>query len=305
MKIKIAKNKIVCIYGPTASLKSVGAILLAKKINGVIINADSMQIYKKIPILTSQPTTEEKNLVLHKLYSITDIDLPSSVFRWLSFATKEINKIRKQNLHPILVGGTGLYFFSLIYGIALIPEISQITKKKVKDLTYAADNNKLFHLLIKYDALLASKVNVNDKVRILRGLEVAIETGKSILEWQQHNYRFYNEDDFVNIYVCPDRHTVYNNIDTRFLKMLDLGVKYEVQKIINKYNILQLPKVLGLNTIYRHISGHISYDQMILEVLKVTRHYAKKQYTWFNNKIQHNYIVSTIDNFFYNNLSSK
>ena len=305
MKIKIAKDKIVCIYGPTASLKSVGAILLAKKINGVIINADSMQIYKEVPILTSQPTTKEKNLVLHKLYSIIDIDRPSSVFRWVNFATNEINKIRKQNLHPILVGGTGLYFFSLIYGIALIPEISPTTKKKVQDLTHAADNNKLFHLLIKYDALLASKVNVNDKVRILRGLEVAIETGKSILEWQKHNYRFYNEDDFVNIYVCPDRDTIYNNIDTRFLKMLDLGVEYEVQKITNKYNILQLPKILGLNTIYRYISGHINYDQMILEVLKETRHYAKRQYTWFNNKMQHTHIVSTIDNLFYNKIISR
>lgn len=296
MKLKIDKSKIICIYGPTASLKSIGAILLAKKIDGVIINADSMQVYKKVPILTSQPTIEEKNLVLHKLYSIIDIYRPSSVYKWINYTIKEINKIRKENLYPIIVGGTGLYFFSLMYGIALIPKISQTTKKKVQDLTYKINNSKLYQLLMRYDSLLANKVNTNDKIRILRGLEVIIETGKSIIEWHNHSYNFYKLDDFVNIYVCPDRHTVYNNINNRFLRMLSLGVEHEVQKLTDKYSIAQLPKILGLNTIHNYILGHINHDQMVLEVQRKTRHYAKKQYTWFNNKLHHTHVVSNINN---------
>ena len=286
------KGKIICIYGPTASSKSKLAIMLAQKIGGVIINADSMQVYKDVPILTSQPSNQEINIVKHKLYSIISLVTHFSVGEWIRLAVKQINDAKKQGLYPILVGGTGLYFSKLIKGIAQIPEIKNVTKDKVKNLV-KENNNDTYSVLVKYDAKLAEKLQPKDKNRILRGLEVIIQTGKSILEWQKDNTVFFNREDFFNIYLCPLRDIVYENINQRFIRMLDQGVENEVKNILAKYNNQKIPKVIGLNTIKDYILSQKDRQTMISDVQKLNRHYAKRQYTWFNNQLDHDLCIST------------
>jgi tRNA dimethylallyltransferase len=291
LDITPAKGNIICVYGPTASSKTKFAISLAKKIGGVVVNADSMQVYSEVPILTSQPSYEEQSVISHKLYGIINLISDFSVYEWLNLVVKEIDAIRKQNLHPILVGGTGMYLSSLINGIAKIPEISKATKQKIEDLTSGKTNIELHDMLAKYDIGLAKKLNTNDGIRILRGLEVIIETGKSILKWQEHNDKFYNREDFINIYIRPDRTTLYENINNRFLRMIEVGVEQEVSNITKKYDIDKLPKIIGLSTLYQYISREIKFEEMIITVQKDTRNYAKRQFTWFNNKLTHDRIL--------------
>ena len=290
-KITPAKGKIICVYGPTASSKTKFAISLAKKIGGVVINADSMQVYSEVPILTSQPSYEEQSIISHRLYGIINPTSDFSVHQWLNLVVKEIDDIRKQNLHPILVGGTGMYLTSLINGIAKIPEITQNIKQEVEDLTREKNNAELHDMLVKYDADLAKKLSVNDRIRILRGLEVIIATGKSILKWQDLNNKFYQRDDFINIYIRFNRATSYDNINSRFLKMIELGVEQEVKEIIKKYDANKLPKIIGLSVLHDYILGNISFEEMVVTIQKNTRNYAKRQFTWFNNKLNHDHIV--------------
>ena len=291
VKVHANKGQIICIYGPTASYKSKFAISLAKDVGGVILNADSQQVYSQIPILTSQPSEEELNLVPHKLYGTISPNSKFSVYQWLDIVIKEINCVIDEGLCPILVGGTGLYFFCLINGIANIPKISTKTKEKVISLTKAISNTELHKVLSSYDINLAKKLNVNDRVRILRGLEVFLETGVSILEWQNCNKLFFPKNTFINIYMCPDRELLYKNIDSRFLRMLNLGVVNEVDYLIKAYSMDELPKIIGLSTLYDYILNQITYDEMVLKVQKLTRNYAKRQYTWFNNKFKHDHII--------------
>lgn len=290
-KITPSKGKIICVYGPTSSSKTKFAITLAKKIGGVVVNADSMQVYSEVPILTSQPSYEEQSVISHRLYGIINPTSDFSVHQWLNLVVKEIDDIRKQNLHPILVGGTGMYLTSLINGIAKIPEITQNIKQEVEDLTREKNNAELHDMLVKYDADLAKKLSVNDRIRILRGLEVIIATGKSILKWQDLNNKFYQRYDFINIYIRLDRATLYDNINSRFLKMIELGVEQEVKEIIKKYDANKLPKIIGLSVLHDYILGNISFEEMVVTIQKNTRNYAKRQFTWFNNKLNHDHII--------------
>ena len=281
------KGKIICVYGPTASFKSKFAVELAQQVDGVIINADSMQVYEDVSILTSQPTNEEKNIVPHELYNIIQPTDRFSVNGWLQLAVRQINHAIERGLQPILVGGTGLYFSSIIKGIAQIPEITSDTKNTIKHSIEGLSNEETHNLLARYDHELAIKLRPNDKIRILRGLEVVIQTGKSILEWQKLNTAFFNADKFFKIYLCPPRETLYDNINKRFFKMLDDGVVDEVNNVFTKHEEKIFPKIIGLSTIHEHILGQKDFDAMVDEVQTLTRNYAKRQYTWFNNQLTH------------------
>lgn len=294
-EVSAHKGKIICIYGPTAACKSKFAISLAKDIGGVILNADSQQFYSQTPILTSQPSKEELSLATHKLYGIINPNRKFSVYQWLEIVVKEINDSIAKGLKPILVGGTGLYFSCLINGIADIPEITKKTKAEVLSLTETMSNFEVHKLLDQYDNNLAKRLNVNDKIRILRGLEVFFETGISILEWQKSNKLFFAKDDFFNIYICPNREVLYKNINDRFLKMLNCGVVNEVASLTKIYSINELPKIIGISTLHEYSLNQISYDEMILKVQKLTRNYAKRQYTWFNNKLKHDHIIKKLE----------
>jgi tRNA dimethylallyltransferase len=293
LNLENIKGKIVCIYGPTASFKSQFALELAQKISGVIINADSMQVYNGLPILTSQPSSEEKSMVTHKLYDIISLTANFSVNDWLQLAVHEINVAMKSGLKPILVGGTGLYFSSIIKGIAKIPEITKDTKDTVANLTEKLRNEEMHSLLAKYDDELGKRLQPNDKMRILRGLEVVIQTGKSILEWQKSNTIFFDADKFLKIYIRPEREMVYGNINQRFLKMLNDGVENEARNVLAKHQENRLPKIIGLSTLKDFTLGLKDQNAMAEEIQRLTRNYAKRQYTWFNNQLTHDLCIST------------
>ena len=288
---KSIKEKIICIYGPTASSKSKLGVTVAQEIGGVIINADSMQVYKEMPILTSQPKDQRKNTVKHNLYGIISPISNFSVGDWLKLAVDQVNNVKKQGLCPILVGGTGLYFSNLIKGIAKIPNITQATKGKIEGLIKGLNSSELHKLLTKYDAELAKKLPPGDKARILRGLEVIVQTSKSILKWQKDNTIFFDRKEFFNIYLRPPKEMVYANINQRFLKMIDEGVENEVRNVLAKYDDQRLPKVIGLSTMKEYILGKKDFDTMVSDVQKLTRNYAKRQYTWFNNQLDHDLVL--------------
>ncbi len=285
-------GKIVCIYGPTASEKSDFSIEIARKTQGVIINADSMQIYNGLPILTAQPLAEYMNQVEHSLYSIIEINSVFSVYEWLELCVKEIREAQESEKTPIVVGGTGLYFYSLMNGIAKIPEISVKTKEKVSGLIDNLTSIEMYELLKRYDLNLSKKLNANDKFRITRGLEVFFETGESILKWHEDKNSSFEMKDFFNLYMFPKRDFLYQKIEKRFFKMIDLGVIEEVEKVIKAHKIDSIPKIIGFKEIVEYIEGRINFNDMKDQVLQSTRNYAKRQYTWFNNKFEHSCIIS-------------
>jgi tRNA dimethylallyltransferase len=227
------------------------------------------------------------------LYSIVSPTSYFSVYEWLKLVTKEINCIRTRGLQPILVGGSGLYFSSLIAGIARIPQATKALKQTIECLTKDKSNQDLHSMLIKYDNELAERLHTNDRLRVLRGLEVMIVTGQSITKWHQSNTKFFPRDHFINIYVKPNRDTLYRNINIRFLQMIELGVEYEVINITKKYSIDNLPKIIGLLTLYDYTKGRISFQDMVMIIQQNTRNYAKRQLTWFNNKLHHDYVISS------------
>jgi tRNA dimethylallyltransferase len=288
-------GKIICIYGPTASYKSAIAIKIGQKVPSVIINADAMQLYKNVQVLTAQPEDLAEGGISHKLYRFIDIDNIYSVSQWLSKATLEIKSALAEGNAAIVAGGTGLYFSSLINGLTTIPKISETVKAQVKEVI--ADYGDAYMALSVHDKDLAMKLNRNDRVRVIRGLEVKIGTGKSILTWQENTKSAFPQELFYKIYVKPEREVVYNNIEQRFEVMLQNGVVDEVKLLLSQYDIESMPKIIGLESIYKFLQEHCSYNDMVLEVQKLSRNYAKRQYTWFNNQLQHHMHVNSLASF--------
>lgn len=289
-------KKIVIICGATATGKSHFAIKLASKLNGVIINADSMQVYKEIPILTAQPNKHTILEIPHKLYGIVSCDDKFSVGIWLDKVIKEIDKCFLFEKVPILVGGTGMYISSLIEGLAKIPEISQKTKMHVLEMTNNMNNREINHFLKKYDVEAANLLKQNDRQRNLRAIEVYFQTGKSITYWQKIQHRYFNRDKIFIIYINPERKVIYENINNRFLYMLQAGAIKEVKALLkNNKKQKNFPKALGLHQLILYINGKTNIEEAIEKSQQLTRNYAKRQITWFNNKIKHDYLINTLE----------
>lgn len=297
----IEKKPILIIYGPTASGKSALALRIAKELAsntslcGTIINADCKQIYKEAPIITAQPS-DLKN-ISHKLYGHISIwEDEYFMSQWLEEIIVQIKKSFIEKKIPIVVGGNWLYMDALINGIHQIPKITDDTRYK------NIDKHELYLQLRKIDQEYALKINKNDAQRIIRAIHIKTETGKSILDWHKsEKIRHFNENQFIQINVSPIRSSLYQNIDKRFISMIDDGAIDEIKKTnINidqdgkcyKYdgknnNEIRNQKILkihGLQHIIRYMNNMINIDQMILLSQTDTRHYAKRQYTWMNNK---------------------
>ncbi len=195
------KSKIILISGPTASGKSDFAIKLAKKINGEIVNADSMQIYKEFKILTARPTKKYQQNIKHHLYGFQNVRKNFSTGHWLKLVLKKIKEIQKRNKIPILVGGTGLYFKVLTEGLVTIPNIPKKMRNKVRDLQKKIGQKKFFNKLIKLDPLSKDKINPNDIQRSIRAYEIKQFTKISIFEWFKKTKVIFNENDFFKIYI--------------------------------------------------------------------------------------------------------
>lgn len=285
------ENKIVIICGATASGKSKFALNLAKKIRGCIINADALQIYKEIPIITAQPSIEEYQEIPHELYSIVECGDDFSVAMWLRMSIEKIHICKQQKQVPIIVGGSGMYIKSLVDGLAFVPEISSSIKEEIKILSSDYTPVQLHAMLRNFDAALADKLKIQDVQRVLRGIEVFLETNIPLSEWHKQTKSYYYREDFYIIYLNPPRSKIYQNCEERFIKMLRSGAIEEVMTLLKNKPNINYPKALGLKQLRQYIQEECSLESAILESQQMIRNYAKRQSTWFNNQIKYDLVL--------------
>ncbi len=294
------KSKIVLISGPTASGKSNFALKLAKKINGEIINADSMQIFKEIKILNARPSTKDKSNIKHHLYGFLSVKKNFSVGDWLKKTLTKISEIKKRKKVPIIVGGTGLYFKSLIEGLAKIPRISKRNKDKVRNLQKKIGQKSFYKRLIKLDPLCKNNININDQNRSIRAYEVYIQTNKSLYTWFKNTTIHFQDKDFEKIFIDISRDEVVKSLSNRIEKMIKAGAVQEVKRF-NKLKVKKANssfKIIGLREI-----NELKPDKTNLSLIKEkiaikTRQYAKRQMTWARGHMKDWYRIAP------NNLNS-
>ena len=276
------KSKIILISGPTASGKSELAIKFAKKINGEIINADSMQVYKELKILTARPIKENTNKIKHHLYGFQSVKNEFSTGQWLKLVKKKIKEIRNKNKIPILVGGTGLYFKALTDGLVKIPKIPNTIRNKIRSKQKQMGQKKFYLKLLKLDKFVKNKIVSTDIQRSLRAYEVIYFTKKSIFEWYKKTKSQYKIDEFLKIYIDYPKEKLVNKISKRVDQMIKDGAIEEVQNFekLNLKSDNNLYKVIGIREIKDFIDKKTSLKEMKLNIVIKTRQYAKRQRTW-------------------------
>ena len=275
-------KKIILLAGPTASGKSKLAINLAKKINGEIINADSMQIYKEFSILSSRPTKLEIRKVKHHLYGIISVKKLFSAGDWLKEAKKKINVCLKKKKIPIIVGGTGLYFSTITTGISKIPEIDIKTRSKVRALYNRLGHQKFYKKLLKLDPKVKNKILPTDAQRTQRAYEVKLKTKKSLFEWRDKTKSEFLNFNLKKIFIDIPRDELLQKILKRTEHMFKDNCIAEVKKF-NKLRIhksLTANKLIGVQEINQYFKGMISLDECRELINIKTRQYAKRQNTW-------------------------
>jgi len=276
------KSKIVLIYGPTASGKSNFAIKLAKKINGEIINADSMQIYKELKVLSARPFKKNFQKIKHHLYGFQSVKKNFSTGDWLKLVNQKILEIKKRKKVPILVGGTGLYFKSLIEGLVNIPNIPIKFREKIRSLHKKIGSKNFFLKLVKIDPLAKKHINLSDTQRVIRAYEVKKFTKKSLYDWFQNTKSNYEQKDFYKIYIDFPRDELIKKITSRVVEMIKKGAILEVKKFI-KLKVAKnksANKAIGVTEIKEYIDKKIQINEVIEKISIKTRQYAKRQTTW-------------------------
>ena len=275
-------SKIVLISGPTASGKSEFAIKLAKKINGEIVNADSMQVYKELQILTARPKIKDYQNVKHYLYGFQSVKKNFSVGDWLKLSEKKITEIKKKKKVPILVGGTGLYFKSLTDGLIKIPDIPIRVRNKIRLLNKKIGQEKFYKKLIRLDKKIKNKIDPKDIQRSIRAYEVKYHTKKSLVDWYKNTKSIYDKDNFFKIYIDYPREKLIERIYIRSKKMIKDGAINEVQKFL-KLKVKKdktATKAIGINEITDFLEKKADLDEIITKIAIKTRQYAKRQSTW-------------------------
>ena len=282
-------NLVVVIAGPTASGKSSLAIDLAKNVNGVVINCDAMQIYKDIPIIAATPSINDKKMVEHRLYEIYDCSKQGNVVEWLDLCVCEIKDLWKNNMVPIVVGGTGMYIDALINGVTPIPEVDECVRQEVQSLFKEKGLGFLYNYLTSIDAEMARRLSENDKTRITRAVEIYKATGKKISDWYKvPMIKKIPEAKFLVVKIVPDLDDIEKRCKIRLDKMVnELGVLKEIELLVRKNLSADLPamKALGVPELRKFVDGELSLNEA-LDLAKLhTRQYAKRQRTWLKNKL--------------------
>jgi len=281
------KSKIILIYGPTASGKSKFAVQLAKKINGEIINADSMQVYKELKILSARPSFKDYQKIKHHLYGFQSVKKNFSTGEWLKLANKKILDIKMKKKTPILVGGTGLYFKALTEGIVSIPDIPITIRKKIRSLHKKLGSRDFFLRLVKLDPLTKNQINPSDTQRAIRAYEVKLFTKKSMYEWFKDTQSEYKKKDFYSLIIDFPRVELIKQINSRVKNMIKDGAILEVKRFLK----LKVPrdksayKAIGINEIKEYLNKKIEINEVIEKISVKTRQYAKRQNTWARGKM--------------------
>lgn len=274
-------KKAIIISGATACGKSSLALKLAQDLKGEIINADAIQIYQDLPILSAQPSLDDQKEVKHHLYGFLAKEQKFSVVDWLSKLEIVARSIFEKNSLPIIVGGSGMYISKLILGISEIPEISKEVSKFVEREFFEKGLEKILQKI--------AIPKIKDKQRALRAYEVLLQTGKPITYWQDNYKKYYlNDINFIHFNLNIDRDLLYQRCDKRFNEMIENGVIQEVESLVNNSQSVNLPisKTLGFKEINDYLLNKISYEEMIKLASQYTRNYAKRQLTWFRNQLR-------------------
>ncbi|MFP3035985.1 MAG: tRNA (adenosine(37)-N6)-dimethylallyltransferase MiaA [Wolbachia sp.] len=286
------RDNLVIITGITASGKSELCDSLIEKYGNIdIINCDSKQVYREIPIITAQPPRQEK---FYKLYGYVSARENYSVGLWLEDLKREVNSALENSRTPIIAGGSGLYISSLIKGLSLIPQISQEVRQNVSELKKSLSKEEFYKLVLSKDSKIQGKIFMNDSHRLSRALEVITETGKSIFVWQENRQPpLFNNSKIYTI--LPERENVYRKINSRFIKMVENGAIDEVEKLLSMNLAPHLPamKAQGVPEIIKYLKGELNLDEAIQIAQTNTRHYAKRQYTWFKNQFPSSEVIQT------------
>jgi tRNA dimethylallyltransferase len=278
--------RIWLIAGPTASGKSAYALRLAQEIGGEIVNADSMQIYADLRVLTAGPSPEEMAAVPHHLFGTVDAAETWSVGKWLEAAMVALRDIDHRGKPVVVVGGTGLYFRALTHGLADVPAVSE-TQREISGLLYEAQGEHEFREdLAKLDPEAAARIEIGDRQRLLRAHAVAIATGRSLTAWQNDTRPSLAPGSWKGLVLDPPRADLYARCDARLGVMVQNGALEEVAAMEARGLSPALPalKALGYRELAAHLRGETTLDQALDAARQETRRYAKRQLTWFRNQ---------------------
>lgn len=277
----------VVVAGPTASGKSALALDLARRFGGCVINADSMQVYRELRVVTARPTVEEEQSVPHSLYGVLGGDEVCSAARWADMAAQEIVRCREQGMLPVVTGGTGLYLRALVHGLSPIPDVPWDVRVQARALMDDIGNVAFHALLTERDPVTAARLSVGDTQRQIRALEVLEATGRSITAWQKEPPVPVVDADVLTIILDPARPWLYQRCDLRFVQMLEQGARDEVQAL----DAMGLPadalvlKALGVPELRALLHGVMSEAEAIDAAQQATRNFAKRQVTWFRHQL--------------------
>ena len=281
----------ILLAGPTASGKSALALDFAEQLDGVIINADSMQVYADLRILTARPSVDDEARQPHKLYGTVDGAERYSVGRWLTDLHMAVEQTRAQGKWPIIVGGTGFYLDAAEQGISAIPDIPQEARLEATSYHQQHGGQGILDRLYELDPVIADRLEAGDSQRLVRALEVMLYTGKPLSYWQSRPREGGLTGRALKIAHIPERELVYERIDKRFSAMIDSGGLAEVEQLMQRHLSADLPvmKALGVTALASLLNGDIDKQTAIYLASRDTRHYAKRQMTWLRNNYISNY----------------
>jgi len=281
-----AQSRFPVIIGPTASGKSAMAMAVAARFNGVVINMDSMQVYKDLRLLSARPSAEDEKRVPHRLYGVLDASVVCSTAMWLEMVQPEIDAALRAGQVPILCGGTGLYLKALTDGLAPVPPIPDTIRDDIRHRMAAEGSAVLHDELAARDPAMAARLFPGDSQRIARALEVITATGKSLADWQQQAPPVPSCRPVI-MTVLPPREELYAGINKRFEAMVAQGALDEVEQLISRSLLPTVPamKALGVPELAAHLRGELPVEQAITLAATKSRQYAKRQMTWCRRQI--------------------
>jgi tRNA dimethylallyltransferase len=285
----VSRPSAILIAGPTASGKSALALALAERLNGAVVNADSMQVYRDLRVITARPVPEEEARAPHLLYGDVDAGEIYSTGRWLRDAGEALAGIQRQGRLPIVVGGTGLYFKALTAGLAAVPAIPSDIRGAVRARLESDGVPALYAELIERDPVTAARLMPLDRTRIARALEVVLATGRSLSDWHQEELpALLNPATSVKVFMTVERKDLVARIETRFAAMLEAGALEEVKALAARQLDPLLPamKAHGVPWLVRHLKGELSLEAAAAGSIMDTRRYAKRQLTWFRGQMK-------------------
>lgn len=286
MSNSIQQLPIILIGGPTASGKSRLALDMAKDKDGIVINADSQQLYADMDVLSARPPAEDEAMAPHRLYGVADAAEAWSVGKWSRAALDEITRAHAMGKAAILVGGTGLYFNALTKGLADIPPVPAEVRDVVEQEYVTVGEESFRQTLRTIDAVSEAKIFPSDRQRLIRALSVHRATGQSLSDYINKTQPLLAPDSWTGIVVAPERDALYANCDRRVDIMMQTGAVEEVKALMARGLDIALPamKAVGLREIAAWLNGSLTREQAVADMKQATRNYAKRQLTWFRNQ---------------------